>query len=230
MKTRRTAEHLIKRVREELRAEGPQGGGYSDFIILDALNTALDDLSDIFTIRDTVTFDTVADQNSYDIADVLGVEVFELLRVSYDGKVIRGKPIDVLLNKAVEDEGPVREWFLWGHELTFAGKVEADKEVKMWVNRGPKFISEFKQVPDTPRYADEALISYALSVCYRESKDFERAFQYYRIYNNRKAELLSRSVPQMQRDFTSQMRDDYASPFRGSRRFFYKDYDPRRDV
>jgi len=229
LRTRRTVEYLIKRVREELRAEGADGAGYSDFIILDGLNTALDDLSSIFVIRDVDTITSVADQHDYDLLDLLGMEVFEIIRITYDGNLMKGKSIDHYLKKDIKNEGPVRSWFLWGTQLTLIGEVEADKEVKIWLNRGPKFLQGKDDIPDTPRYADEALIAYAMSICYRESKDYERANYHYRIFGHQKNALLQRAVPQLQRDFQTQMRDSYQGPHRGSKRFFWTDTNPRGD-
>lgn len=226
MNKRRTVEYLIKRVREELRAEGPDGSGYSDFIILDALNSALDDLSGIFDIRDTATFMTIASQQSYDMETVIGVEVFEIVRVTYDDILLKGTTIDHYLNKEIKTEGTVDSWFLWGTDLTLVGEILAGKTVKLWVNRGPLYLRNAKDVPETPRYVDEALIAFAMSVCYRESRDYDRANFHYRIYANQKHDLLKRSVPQGHRDHNASMQSNYWSPFRGSNKFATTDTNP----
>ena len=220
MNKRRTVEYLIKRVREELRAEGPDGAGYSDFIIIDALNAGLDELSSIFTIRDTAVFNTTASQQSYDLEEILDVEIFKIIRVAYDGNVMKGTVIDEYLDKDVKDEGPVRTWFLWGNELTLVGEVEADKEVTLWVNRGPRFLRDKDDVPDTPRYMDEALVAFAIAVCYRESRDYERANFHYRIFINQKREMVRRTIPQGHRDHLPVMQDQYSKSFQGNKKFY----------
>ena len=216
---KRNIEAIIRRVREELRAEGADGAGYSDFIIVDGLNSALDDLSEIFTIRDVLTFNTTAGQNSYDLNDVVSAEIFNTIRVSYDGTRIEGKQIDDYLDIDAPEDGAVRYWFLWGSHLTLIGEVEGDKEIKLWVNRAPQHLDagNAEMVPDTPRFADEALIAFTVSVCYRESKDYNRANYHYGIYLRQKDDLLKRAVPQGQRDFNPNMRDSYWGPFRPRR-------------
>ena len=93
---RRNIETIMRRVREELRAEGPDGAGYSDFIIIDAINSALDDLSGVFTIRDEMEFTTETGVNTYDLKEVLPSEIVDIIRVEYDGVKTRGRQIDQL--------------------------------------------------------------------------------------------------------------------------------------
>lgn len=211
---RRNTDTLIRRIREELRADGPDGAGYSDFIIIDAINSALDDLSGIFTIRDTAEFTTRAGENTYNLAEETGVEIVDIIRIEYDGNKTSGKRIDPYLDLTVSTEGPVREWFLWGKSITFVGEVEDNKTVRLWITRAPKKISTRDDVPELPSYADEAIVAYAVSVCYRESKDYDRANYHYSIYLGQKNELLRRGIPQGQKDGLSVMRDSYMGPFR----------------
>lgn len=224
--SRRSVETLLRRVREELRAEGADGGGYSDFIILEGLNAALEDLSGIFPIRDITEFTTEDDENSYELNEVLPLEILNIIRVEYDGKRTTGTQIDSFMDVTVPKEGPVREWFLWGKKLIFTGKVEAGKTVKLWITRAPHRLAERGDVPETPSYTDEAIVAYAVSICYRESKDYDRANYHYSIYMGQKNELLKRSVPQSQKDTQSIMRDSYMGPFRARRGFIRSDTDP----
>jgi len=214
---KRNVETVIKRIREELRAEGADGAGFSDFIIVDAINSALDDLSDTFTVRDLLDFNTTT-ENTYNLRTVVDAEIYTLLRVSYDGKVIDSVQIDDYLSMVNPEEGPVRQWFLWGDHLTLVGNVEGNKEVKMWVLRAPAHIDPHTptMVPDTPRHADEAIISFAMSICYRESREYERANYHYGIFLRQKENLLRRSVPQGQGDHNPQMRSIYWGTFRPS--------------
>jgi len=231
MNQKRNIDTLIKRVREELRAEGSDGAGYSSFIVIDALNSALDDLSEIFTIRDVVEFTTEADKNTYDLTDITGFAgiIYDIIRVEYDGNLTHGAVIDEYLDKHINDEGPVREWFLWGTALTLIGEIEAEKEVKLWVNRAPKHLpyDGKESTPETPRYADEALIAFAISVCYRESKEYERANYHHGIYREIKQNLTRRAIPQGQKDALPIMQDSYAGPFRSPRGFTWTDKNPR---
>ena len=224
--SRRTVELLMRRVREELRADGPDGSGYSDFIIIDAINSALEDLSGIFTIRDTIEFETTAGQNSYDLGSGEEAEILNIIRVEYDGNKTTGRQIDTFLDMAVPTDGPVREWFLWGKQLTFIGGVEGGKSVRLWITRPPKRIATKGDVPETPGYVDEALVAYAISVCYRESKDYDRANYHYAIYSAQKNDLLRRAVPQGQRDHMAVMRSSYMGPFRQRRGFVRTDRNP----
>lgn len=223
---RRTVEHLLRRVREELRAEGPDGAGYSDFIIMDAINSALDDLSGVFTIRDEVIFTTEENVNTYDLRDITPIEVVDIIRIDYDGVKIGGKHLDKHIESSVVTDGAVKDWLLWGNKLTLHGKVGSGSTVKLWITRPPKRIRDKDSLPETPSYADEAIIAYAVSVCYRESKDYDRANFHYAIYMGQKNDLLKRAVPQMQKDQLSVMRCSYAKPFRSRRGFIRTDTNP----
>jgi len=55
---KRTLAALRRRIREELRAEGPDGAGYSSFIIGEHINSAIQVLSSMYPIRDEVSFRT----------------------------------------------------------------------------------------------------------------------------------------------------------------------------
>jgi len=213
-------------VREELRAEGADGGGYSDFFVREALSAALDDLSEVFTIRDVVTFTTVAGKNTYDLSVEIGTEMFTILRVTYDGYRIRSKQLDEYLDANLPGTGPVKHWFLWGNHLTLIGEVEGDKEVKLWVTRAPAVLDKPTSVPDTPRYADRALVEYAVAMCYLESKDYERSNYHNRLYLNQKDSILRRAVPQGHKDSLPKMSESYAGPFRPTMGFIRTDTKP----
>ncbi len=223
---RRNVELLIRRVREELRADGPDGSGYSDFIIMDAINSALDDLAGLFTIRDQIELTTAAQQNTYDLTEALRSDITDIVRVEYNNRKIPGKQIDSFLELSAATEGSVREWLLWGTKLILIGEVENNKPMRLWITRPPKRLTKAGDIPETPGYADEAIIAYAISVCYRESKDYERANYHYSIYVGQKNEILRKSVPQAQKDHLPKMRDSYAKPFRSKQRFARTDLNP----
>ncbi len=224
----RNADTLLRRVREELRAEGPDGAGYSDFIILDAINFALTDLASIFTIRDNIQFECYQGENIYDLSNELkqsGIEIFNIIRVEYGGKKIAGKQIDFYLEKDILTEGPVKEWFLWGNKLILIGQVE-DENINLWITRAPKRLNLRDDVPEIPSYADEALVAYAVSVCYRESKDYDRANYHYSIYIAQRDDILRKAIPQKQKSSFSVMKDSYMKPFHSARRVGRSDTNP----
>lgn len=219
----RNLEMLLRRVREELRAEGPDEAGYSDFIVLNAINFAISDLSEVFPVQDTVELITEADTNKYE----LGFEtVYDIVKVVYDGTILRGMQLPNYLNLTVKDVGPVNHWVLWGTAFILVGKVEADKPINLWVTRAPNKLEGKDDIPELPSYADEAIIAYALSVCYRESRNFDRADYYYRIYVIQKSNILRRGVPQRQKEFQPQMNDSYWKPVRHNRSTVRTDTNP----
>jgi hypothetical protein len=214
-KAGRTVDHLVRLIREEIRAEGPDGNGISDFLLVSAMNAAIDDLSDVFPIRDTVEFTTTEGVNHYDLADEVESAIYDIIKVEYDDTLISGTQVSDYLNKTVRTEGSVDEWLLWGTSFILLGEVEDDKTVKMWVSRAPLPLKEKDDEPETPRYADEAIKAYAISTAYRESRDYGRADYHYGIYLRQKSNLLKRAVPQGQKDKLPKMRDSYWGPFRG---------------
>jgi hypothetical protein len=208
-----TLDALIARVREELRAEGPDGGGFSNFLIMSAINGALDDLAGIFTIRDVKSFQTTAGVNDYNLTDMItDCTIEDIIRVAYDNTPIRGVQIDNYLNTAVPTEGEVRGWLLWGNRLILLGEVEDNKEVTLWITRSPKHLRLPADQPETPRYANEALVQYAISACYREARDYDRANYHYSIYLQYRESLRDRSISQGQRDHLPVMGDSYWGP------------------
>ncbi len=217
--SRRDIEYLLKRIREELRAEGPDGAGYSDFLIIDAMNSALEDLGEVFPVRDTVTFATTTTElvvdSSYDLTESLDISsLINILKVEYDGKVISNMSISEYLEKTIKDEGEVAHWVLWGNAFILLGEVEAAKPVTLWITRSPAKIKDKGDIPETPSYADEAIVAYTLSVCYRESKDYERANYHYGIFLKQKDNILRRAIPQGQKEALPMMSDSYCGPFR----------------
>ena len=211
----RNLETLIRRVREELRAEGPDGAGYSDFSIVEAFNSAMYNLAEEFPVKDTITFTTVEDTGEYSLDEVIGdVEFENIIRVLYDGKQIRGIALESFFATENPSEGPVEQWVFWGDRFILVGKVEAEKEVKMYITRAPKKLMDKDDVPETPYYADEALAQYAIAACYRESRDYERANFHYGIFLRLKDSILRRGTPQAQREHRVTMRDSYWGPVR----------------
>ena len=53
---------LRRRIREELRAEGPDGAGYSDFFIDENIDSAVQALSGLHTIKDEISFNAPDDE------------------------------------------------------------------------------------------------------------------------------------------------------------------------
>ena len=214
----RNLETLVRRVREELRAEGPDGAGISDFAIEAALNAAQDDLSEEFPIRDTIDFSTVEGQNTYSLSVVAeGIQLVDIIRVTYDGTRITYIDLDEFFSVVEPEEGSVNRWTLWGTQIVLIGDVEEDKSVTLYVTRAPHRLEDIGDEPEMPFYTDEALIQYAVSAAYRESRDYDRANYHHYIYRNLKRSLLSRGVPQGQRARQSKTKDTYWGPVRGAR-------------
>ena len=213
----RNLKTIVREIREELRAEGPDGGGYSDFFIEAAINHAMFDLAELFTIRDTLLFSTVDAQMEYDLKTLFpAVTIENIIRVVYDGNKLSGISPDEFMDTIIPNEGPVRKWFLWGEKLAFLGKIEGNKEVSLWVTRAPKILSLSEDVPETPYYADKAIKHFVIAECYRESRDYDRADNSYMLYLRAKDSVLRRGVPQRQRDHSPMVGDDYFPPFSGS--------------
>ena len=220
---RRDIETLMRRIREELRAEGPDGAGYSDFLIMDAMNSAIEDIGEVFPIRDTLDIESVEFTNNYSIHQYA---ILDILSVEYDGRLLRHIELKEYLNKTINNEGDVREWLLWGSALILTGEIEDEKNIKVWFTRTPKKIEAKGDIPETPSYVDEAIVAYALSVCYRESKDYQRADYHYGIYLRQKDNVLRRSVPQGQRANMPMMTDSYWGPVGSPERFRKTDTNP----
>ena len=221
--SRRDTDALIRRIREELRAEGPDGAGYSDFLVQDAINSAIADLSEVFPVRDTIELTTEIGQNTYDLSNYT---IFDIIKVEYNGSLIDGYPLKDYLDLNIKDEGPVNKWVLWGNYLIFIGEVDEAVTVKLWVSRAPSKLEDKGDIPETPSYADEAIIAFALSVCFRESRSYDRANYYYRLYVGQKSNILRRAVPQGQRESLPKMNDSYWKPHRSRRSGARSDTNP----
>ena len=222
---RRDLESLIREVREELRAPGPDGGGYGDFLLTTAINRAQSDLAEVFTIRDKLNFTTEEDKSTYDIKDLFeDIEIENILRVIYEGNQLTFIDLDRLEGIYDLDSGVVRYWNLWGSKLTLVGDLEPDKTVELYVTRAPKALKEPGDTPELPYYADEAIVCYAISVMYRESRDYDRANYYYQIFMRKKDDIMRRTSPQGQKDKQPRMRDSYW-PAVSERRGFTKTSD-----
>ena len=207
-----TADLIMKRVREELRAEGPDGVGYSDFIIRNGVNAAIADLAEVYPVRDIVTFETQEDVNEYDLSDK---KIYKINKVEYDNRAITYMDLDKYLNdQAILSEGNVASWVLYGNKFILVGKPENTKQVKLWVTRSPEMLERIDSKFELPDYTLEAVVAYAMSICYRESRNFSQADYYYRVFLNQKDALLRRAVPQGQRDTQPKMKDNYWGAFR----------------
>lgn len=212
----RTLATLTQEVREMLRAEGSDGGGFSDFLVKKAINAGIADLAEIYPIRDTLTFNTVALQNEYDLSDptLAPNGLMDIIRITYDGKLLRGVSIDDYLTMAAPTEGSINYWVLWGKKLTLTGAVEA-KPVQVLITRPAKELVALDDVPETPPMADRAIVQYALASCYQEARE-DDAYSvalgnYYRLKNS----FGLYSSPRGQRDVQTKVRDSYWGPVRG---------------
>lgn len=214
----RNLETIIARVREEIRAEGADGAGISDFLLESAVNSALADLSEIFTIRAHIEFDIEEDENgepkrAYSLRDVTGTEteLENIIRVTYGDRVLDYISLDEYLAIDKNDEGELRSYTLWGNKMFLVGGFDLEyyEKVGMYIVRGPSRLQSKDDVPETPYYADEAIMHFAIAAAYRETRDYDRANYHYGIYLRNKDSLLKRAVPQMQREKQPHMRDSY---------------------
>jgi len=232
---RRNLEELARQVKDEARAYGAQGiEHYSFDFIRTAINNALDTLAGIFTIRDEVSFKTKAveieeeeeneeepkeiGKNEYKLSEILEenypeITVENIISVTYDGKQLNMINPERFLKDPIPDEGSVRSFFLWGEKFYLIGEVEPDKEVRLWVTRAPKHLVNDDDVPEVPYYAEEALVHYAISSCYRESRDYERANYHFGIYDRKKQDVIKRANPQGHRTNNARVKDDYFPAF-----------------
>lgn len=220
----RTVETLRKRIREELRAEGPDEAGYSDWMILQGINTAIQDLAEVFPINDIVKIETEEGKNEYDIPE----NIYKIDKAQYDGRLLEYMQTRSYVDyKLDEDVGEVNRYTIYGKKLILIGKVKGDKEISLWVSRSPKRLEGKDDVPEVPDYADEAIVAYAMSICCREGRSFDRADYYYTIFLNQKQEIMRRTIPgQAQADRKPRARDDYWPAFRPSRRVRTSDTNP----
>ncbi len=218
---KRTLEDLLRAIREETRAEGPDGGGISDFVLLDAINSAQNDLAEMFPIRDIVSFTTVEDENVYDLADeITSVALDNIIRIRYDDEDLKGISLDDYLEISDPLDGALTRWSLWGTKLILIGRIDEDKEVSLYITRGPAPLLSASDTTELPYYVQDALIQYAVSGAYREMRDYDRANYHYGLYLRQKNSLLKRAVPQGQRDHRPRMRDSYWGVFRPSTGYY----------
>lgn len=219
----RTLEFFIKRVREELRAEGADAAGYSDFIIISGINASMIDLSEVFPVQDEYSLTTSDGVNAYEVDYD---DFYNIIKVDYDDTVLESIPVKEYLDTSDKTSGDVTKYTLWGKSFILLGNVEVDKTVNMWITRPPTRVEERGDIPEIPSYADEAIIAYALSVCYRESRNFDKANYYYGLYVAQKSNVLRRGVPQRQKEYLPKMGDSYWGAFRPSRSTIRTDTNP----
>jgi len=224
---RRDIQSLVRVVREELRAEGADGAGYSDFFIANAINQAMGELSGIYPIRDNIVITTEEGVNEYSIVEDAVID--DVLRVIYDGAKLDGMVLDDYLEVVDKTEGYVRGWLLWGKEIRLVGKVEGNKRLDLWVTRAPNPMIELTDTPETPYYADAAIVQYTIASCYRESKEYERASFHHNIFLHKKAELLQRGVPQGQKGSRVYAKSGYFPPVGTRGRYRRSDTNPGGD-
>ncbi len=218
----RDLESIVKRVRDEIRSEGADGAGISDFLLESAINNALADLSEIYTIRDHVTFDITEENDEavriYNLNTVVGdVSLENIIRVTYGDTPLSYMTLDEFLEIDDPTDGEIRGWTLWGNKIFFVGDFDPDEEegsnvyekVNMYIVRGPTRLKDKGDIPETPYYADEAIIHFAITAAYRETNDYDRANYHYGLYLRNKDSLLKRAVPQIQREKQAHMRDSY---------------------
>jgi len=210
---RRDLESLVRKIREELRAEGPDGAGFSDFFIEEQINSAIGDLATLFPIRDTIEFKTIVGQNVYDLSTLVpqGVVIENIIKVTYNGLEIRGRSLDDFAALSSKQEGDVSSWFLWGNTFTLVGEV-VEAPLYLWITRAPKPMQNKGDIPETPYFADNAITNYVIAACYRESREYERASFHFNIFQRDRTLLSARSIPQGQKDHGLKVRDDYWGP------------------
>lgn len=209
----RNLENLMKLVREEMRIEGPGGGGIADHFIQEQLNLAIANLAEIFPIRDTIDIITTPGKHTYDLGELIpeGSRVENIIKVTYDGRDIRGKSLDDYSKLVVKDEGAVSGWFLWGNTLTLIGEVK-ECDLILWIHRPPRALEDTTDIPETPYYADNALVNFAVSACYRERNDYDRASFHFNIFQHDRNMITNRGIPQKHRDHAIRVRDTYWGP------------------
>lgn len=214
---RRTLGHIRRRIREELRAEGPDGAGYSDFFIDSNIRSALDALASIYTIRDEVTFTAQVGVNEYDLNSKIDPEVVEnIVQVEYKDKIIPFYPMHEVDPVKKEEGDTVYGWVIWGSTLILLGEVEA-VDVILRITRAPFPPIEDDDDIEMPYYADEAIVQFVIAACYRESKDYDAASLHYTIYLRAREEVRTRAIPQGRATGQLAVRSEYWLPERGGR-------------
>jgi hypothetical protein len=209
----RNLDYFIRLIREELRAEGADGAGYSDFKIVNAINTALSELSEVYPVRDILTLVTEESVNEYDFtATFPDDEIVDIIHIAKGNKTLVGIDVNTYLSLNNPLDGETRHYLIWGNKLMLTGEIPDDDEYKLWVTRLPKKLVEtdLTGTPEIPSYADDAVIQYAIATCYRESRDYERAAYHLDLYNKEKAEIIRRGIPQKQRNHTAVVRNRYS--------------------
>jgi len=211
---RRDLETLVRLIREEVRIEGPDGGGVSDLFIEEAVNEAIKDLAEFFPVKDVMEIESEAGKNGYDL-DEEDVKIENIIYVLYDGNILDSIPINKYMNLKNVDEGQVDTWSYWGGKLFLRGEVEQGKTIELWVTRAPKTLKNRKDEPEVPYYCDKAIKQYAVSACYREIRDYERANFHYSIYQNQFESIVNRGVPQETRGEGLAIDDSYFPALNG---------------
>jgi hypothetical protein len=209
----RTLTELVIRIREELRAEGADGSGYSDPFVIDNINEAIVSLAKDYPIRTTRSFNTTVSVNSYNLATVItAAEILNIMRVEYDGALILPIALDDYLAVDTPTTGEVSNWVVWGKNLILTGAVPAGKAVTLWVTETPTALTAGTDKHQLPTYFEPAIIQYVVAACYRESRDYDRASAHFRIFQYELGNLLSQAIPQTQRAEMPQARSSYFGP------------------
>jgi len=202
-------QQLINLIREELQAEGPGGGGYSDEFIRQQINNVQAALAEYFPIRDMVTFTATKETNEYTLDSLIdSITIENIIRVEYNGNLISYISIDDYLAKTTTTDGVVLAWTLWGTKFILVGEVEA-VTVKLWVNRLPANLVVNTDTIELPVTTVPAITAYVCAACNRESRNSERAGYYFNIYLAEKNNLIRRGTPQGHKAGAYRMRDSY---------------------
>ena len=221
---KRDLESLVRLVREEVRAEGPDGGGISDLFIEEAINEAIKDLAEYFPVKDKIEITTEKDNNEYEVTNDKPVE--NILYVFYDGEKLDSINLNKYHELSTKTEGKVSHWTYWGGKLFLRGEVEEGKTLELWITRAPTTLKERGDEPELPYYTDKAIKQYAVSACYREIRDYERANFHYSIYVNQFESIINRSVPQETRGESLMIDDSYFPPINADHHVRRSDTNP----
>lgn len=210
----RTLEVQLRRWREKLRVEGPDGEGFSDPFMIKSADDAVQDLAEVFPIQDTFTFPIAAVARTYDLQVKAGTEVIEAIAAVFYNtlKLVYLQPKEYFALVTL-DEGDVTRYTIWGTTLYLVGLVVNADTITIWFTRTPNHITAKGHIPETPEFADPAIEAWVLAECCEEDKMFDRAAYYRNRYRELKISLANRKIPQMQKDSQPSMNNsDYYGP------------------
>lgn len=204
-------EKLLRRTREELRALGSDGGGYTDFFITENINAAIATLSEVYSIRDTIEIITTA-VNEYPLPATINIE--NIIRAKYDGNELDNITLEEYFNTADPLAGSVTKWLWWKERIILLGAIATGKILELWVTRNANKLIEKHDKLELPSSTEQALVQYALSACYRSSKNYDRANHHFQLFLWEKNDLLGRGVSQNQRKISLKVQEVYSQPLK----------------